>query len=267
MKIGVTERGDAGIDLSWTSKLENNEVNGAVLITKNITPAFIDNVGRLNKMGKKIIVHATTTGWGGSVVEPHVPTYQQQIKSLVRLIEHGSSSDNLINQDFPAEHCILRIDPIIPTPQGLICVKNVLLEMEKYPEIYEKIRIRVSVLDEYKHVKKRLADAGFASFYPDSQFQASEKQMQQICTILAKYRQNKKIETCAESKLSSMSDIFEPIGCLSKKDLDIMGLQLPPNLTENIQQRAGCHCLSCKTELLSHKHRCPHGCLYCYWND
>ena len=151
MKIGFTEQGDAGIDLSWTCKLENDEVDGAVLITKNITPAFIDNVGRLNRMGKKVIVHATTTGWGGSIVEPHVPTYQQQIKSLVRLIEHGSSSDNLINQGFPAEKCVLRIDPIIPTPQGLICVKNVLLEMEKYPEIYKKIRIRVSVLDEYKH--------------------------------------------------------------------------------------------------------------------
>ena len=37
MKIGFTEQGDAGIDLSWTCKLENDEVDGAVLITKNIT--------------------------------------------------------------------------------------------------------------------------------------------------------------------------------------------------------------------------------------
>ena len=49
MKIGFTERGDAGIDLSWVSKLENNEVDGAVLITKNITPVFINNVGKLNR--------------------------------------------------------------------------------------------------------------------------------------------------------------------------------------------------------------------------
>lgn len=42
MKIGITERGDAGRDFSWESKLSS--VAGAVLITKNITDAFIDKV-------------------------------------------------------------------------------------------------------------------------------------------------------------------------------------------------------------------------------
>ena len=32
-------------------------------------------------------------------------------------------------------------------------------------------------------------------------------------------------------------------------------------------QRPKCMCYSGKTELLAHKQRCPHGCLYCYWRD
>ena len=42
MKVEITERGDAGIDLSWKSKLNN--VDGAVLITKNITNEFKNTV-------------------------------------------------------------------------------------------------------------------------------------------------------------------------------------------------------------------------------
>lgn len=35
MKIGITEQGDAGLDLSWVKKLSN--VDAAILITKNLT--------------------------------------------------------------------------------------------------------------------------------------------------------------------------------------------------------------------------------------
>lgn len=35
-KIGITEAGDAGVDLSWVDKM--GSVDGAVLITKCISP-------------------------------------------------------------------------------------------------------------------------------------------------------------------------------------------------------------------------------------
>lgn len=38
--IGITEAGDAGLDLSWVDKLHN--VDGAVVITKQITDSFIN---------------------------------------------------------------------------------------------------------------------------------------------------------------------------------------------------------------------------------
>lgn len=47
----------------------------------------------------------------------------------------------------------------------------------------------------------------------------------------------------------------------------LMDLDISEDLSVNKQNRSGCLCLSCKTELLAEKHRCPHQCVYCYWQD
>lgn len=38
LHIGITERGDAGLDLSWTHRL--SAMDGAILITKNLNDRF-----------------------------------------------------------------------------------------------------------------------------------------------------------------------------------------------------------------------------------
>lgn len=103
MRIGITEAGDAGLDLSWVNKLD--KIDGAVLITKNITDKFIDAV-IANK--DKLIIHATTTGMGGTVIEPNVPDYKTQLTQVQKLIDRG----------FPKNRIIIRVDPIIPTDNG-----------------------------------------------------------------------------------------------------------------------------------------------------
>ena len=103
MKIGITERGDAGINSLWTQKVDT--VDGMILITKNITEIFKANVLSLYHKGYKIIVHCTCTGYGSSALEPNVPDYKWQLSSL----------ENLIKRGFPAENCVLRIDPILPS--------------------------------------------------------------------------------------------------------------------------------------------------------
>ena len=103
MKIGITERGDASIDYQWVEKLPS--VDGTILITKNLTDRFIDTVIKCYGNGDKLIVHATCTGWGRTDFEPNVPDYKTQLHQLKKLIKKG----------FPADHCVLRIDPIFPT--------------------------------------------------------------------------------------------------------------------------------------------------------
>ena len=79
-KIGITEAGEAGLDLSWVKKLDT--VDGAVVITKCISPEFYDAV-LANK--DKLILHATFTGYGHSVLEPNVPPPYDEFDAIMAL--------------------------------------------------------------------------------------------------------------------------------------------------------------------------------------
>ena len=256
MKIGITERGDAGLNIAWCSKL--NEVDGAVLISKNFTNCFIKNVLKAHNEGHKIIVHCTCTGYGATELEPNVPEYKKQLNTLKNLIDSG----------FPAEQCVLRVDPIFPSEKGLNRLCNVL---DYFMELNTGVnRIRISIVDEYKHVKERYRQKGWEPLYGDK-FYASNEQMQMVANVLNAYSLKNTIgvykftyEVCAENYLATKISNVEVVGCISNKDLSILGLpQVDTSL--NPQKRSGCHCLSCKTELLTERKPCPNGCIYCFW--
>ena len=232
MRIGITERGDAGIDMQWVPKMKSGFCDGAVLITKNITSLFAENVIRCQTSGMKFIIHATCTGWGGTWTEPNVPGYKDQLRHLAELCDRG----------FPLKNCVLRIDPIIPSKKGLQLVREVLANAED-KGILPTARIRVSVYDEYLHVKKRLNRTGFQSFYPGYDFQASEEQFEQVADLLSEYDYT--FHTCAEPVLKQKEKKEGQIvqsGCISKQDLVIMGLKVPYTMSVNRQSRNGCIC-------------------------
>lgn len=76
-KIEITEAGDAGVDLSWVDKMES--VDGAVLITKCISPDFSDAA---LKFKDKVIIHATITGYGGIFKAKCPKTNADRIRSM-----------------------------------------------------------------------------------------------------------------------------------------------------------------------------------------
>ena len=247
MKIGITERGDAGINLAWLSKI--NTVDGMILITKNLTEMFKFHVLDLYNKGYKIIVHCTCTGYGNTALEPNVPDYKTQLNSLRDLIDRG----------FPAGNCVLRIDPIFPSEKGLMKVDTVM----RYFMILNTgvTRIRVSIVDEYRHVKERYRAKGWSPLYGDN-FGPSQPQIDMVINQLEKYPYT--FETCAENRLARNSSQCSIVGCISNKDLELMGLP-QVSMSENPQNRNGCHCLSCKTELLTERKPCLHQCVYCFW--
>ncbi len=253
MKIGITERGDAGINLRWKKTIKNTD--GAILITKNITDSFKTTIQKLHKE-KPIILHATCTGWGNTIIEPNVPPYQKQLANLNDLIQSG----------FPKKNCVLRIDPIFPTPNGIRRALDVLNNARQLnlitPKDPDSLRIRISVLDEYPHVKKRFQNAGFPAIYKD-RFYAPKKMMDNLADTLAKT--GYQFECCAEPFLTK--DCFIHQGCISELDLHIMNQKPPANIKTNPQNRTGCMCLNIKKELLTDRHPCPHKCLYCFWKD
>lgn len=263
LKIGITERGDAGINLAWVNKMHT--VDGAILITKNITEHFQKEV---LAQTKPVIVHCTCTGYGGTTLEPCVPNYKAQLDNLADLIDRG----------FPACNCVLRIDPIFPSEKGLKKVRDVLdyfisLELEIN-------RIRVSIVDEYKHVKERYRQHGWNPLYGDN-FYPSFEQIKAVADTLNEYqdygcvigytKDNWKFqyETCAEDTLVQFLKGGKKQGCISLQDLDYLGYDVDYinkiYFNENPQNRRGCHCLNCKTELLTERKPCPNGCVYCFW--
>ena len=257
-KIGITERGDAGIDLSWADKLDT--VDGAIVITKRITDANFQQ--KLLENQDKLILHADITGNGNTVFEPNVPDYKVSFAAL----------HDIIAQGFPKERIVLRCDPIIPNTIGLYNVKNMFTDFLK--ENFGITRVRISVLDNYRHTKKRFYEHGIPVLY-DGDFQAPTVIFEYIATMLDslfKDHPEIHIECCAEPQLQLASTKLKtkPIewtGCCGFTDATLLGITLPNNIGVNPQNRKGCLCLSVKKELLTNPKPCPHKCLYCYWKD
>ena len=248
MLIGVTERGDPAFDTSWIQRLSS--VDGAIIITKHITDA-IRNV--LLTSSTPCILHCTCTGWGGSWMEPNVPNPRVQLGALKELFNSG----------FPPERVVLRIDPIIPIEEGLRRASGVLDYCADHD--INISRVRISVYDNYPHARERILRSSGMAIYGGS-FQAPYESKMSVIEALERYPYT--FETCAEDILSTTSSKFIVRGCVSSVDIRTLGLSTGDmSAYENGQGRAGCHCLTCKKELLNTKRRCPHGCLYCYWKD
>jgi DNA repair photolyase len=235
MKVGVTERGDAGIDFSWADKLL--DVN--IIISKNLNDSLIS---LLLKNKPKIIFHMTCTGMGGTVIEPNVPGLVSTYWNVMRLIESG----------FPPRQIVLRVDPIVPTMKGIFTADRVL---RNFVDSGVK-RVRYSFLDMYPHVADRFAKADVK--IPYTSFCAPQRMIEDALKMLSNWESIYEFEACTENTPHQL-------GCISKKDFDILGINYDPAVGGF--QRPGCLCIAGKTELLTSKRRCPNGCLYCYWRD
>ena len=213
-KIGITEAGDAGLDLSWVDKLDT--VDGAVVITKRMSPEFYDAV-LSNK--DKIIIHATFTGYGHSVLEPNVPSPHDEFDAIMALERAG----------FPKERIVIRVDPIIPTPKGIDTAKNV---FKTFIDVGFN-RFRMSIIDMYPHVRERFKEAGLPLPYGEYGFYPSAEQIGSVDKMLeyvGKYWFDMgdrtlfldvlRIESCAEPGLKNVYQC----GCISDYDLNLLGL-------------------------------------------
>jgi DNA repair photolyase len=207
-------------------------------------------------------------------LEPNVPPYKHQLEQVRKLIAYG----------FPADQIVVRIDPIIPTAKGLALVEKIVEEIHIHVP-----RFRISVLDNYPHVRERFQLRNIPMLY-DGQFQASEAEMKQVDATLSRLKFRFPaitFEACAEPQLKQA----EQIGCVCKADLQKFGLKAR---STSKKQRATCLCVAGKTEMLertqfqfcainkdtSHPkdtespctkcdngttHGCPNACMYCYW--
>ena len=183
MRIGITERGDGGINQSWRNQMKN--VDGAIIITK--APQLLIDTDIPNN----IIIHCTITGWGGTIIEPGVEKPSITIPAWKQLKEQLDDS-----------RVVLRIDPIIAShPKPAF---NVLKMANPSPTD----RIRISFMDAYPHVRTRFENAKLELDQP--QFHADLATRKNITEAFPPHT-----EICGEPG-------FKCKGCISTRDLNTM---------------------------------------------
>ena len=182
MKIGITEQGDAGLDLSWSLKM--HEVDAAVLITKCLNKDFIDTVLRYSD---KAIVHVTCTGL--NILDHRLEPYSNEVS-----LQLGMANE-LVSRGFPIDQIVIRVDPIIPTDEG-ISIANFVIHCS---EVLGFHNFRVSVIDMYPHVRKRFIDADLE--LPFEGFQATDEQFKVVSDMLSMHTESV-FSSCAEVKLA-----------------------------------------------------------------
>lgn len=225
--IGVTERGDAGLNFYWEKEYERQNCDGVILISKHLSPHFIERAAEYNS-----IVHATITGHGGTIIEPNVPPATESAKLFGKLVE-----------TIGADRVVLRIDPIIPIIEHVETARRVYEELKVYGT-----RVMVSIMDNYPHVKARFVGAGLPPLsYPFHAPLASRKELVSLFPGS---------EICGEPGMACT-------GCVSELDLGTLGIEATGTMVG--VQRPNCKCLTVKRELLKHRGQCESGCLYCYW--
>lgn len=270
--VGITERGDAALNEDWVDWVYKKG-KPAILITKN-APLLQQNHPDI--FFQNVIIHATCTGLGGTLFEPNVPNYKEILDWLSR------------KNDRIRKNIVLRVDPIIPAlhPIGVdlhvlnnqhadFDIKNinavlgfdVVQYWKNLKSILEvasnlRVRVRISFMDLYDHVVYRLKDCNenlhnyLLNAYKGKLHYPLEKRKSVLDTLKQEYPLLD-FEICGEPGM-------ECTGCVSKKDLDILGIYSDGNV-ELLGNRNGCCCLAMKKELLNTKGQCPHKCLYCYW--
>jgi hypothetical protein len=227
-KVGITERGDAGLDLSWLDKLNAGKVDAVIAITKN--PGNIPEC-----LPNNVIVHCTITGLGTTEWEPRCLIPSRALRYY-----------NWLVNEYGGDRIVLRIDPIIPYDPWLSKAFEVLS--------HRRGRVRVSFIDMYQHVRKRFLDAYGYEF---DKWEGLHSPLEMRIKIINEMKKTGDIEVCGEPGISCT-------GCVSVKDMEVFGIESSGNLK---RQREYCPCLSEKVELLSNKHPCANKCLYCYWKD
>lgn len=240
--FGVTETYEPSLDFSWV----DNRKDANAILTKNLTDEMIE---ALVKCQSNCILHLVVTGFGGTILEPNVPTVEWTRCQFLKLI-----------QRFPLEQVVLRISPIIPTHRGM---RTVLEVIALFPEIR---RVRYSTLNIYPHVGERFKSAGVR--LPYDTYSCPEQMRIILKTHLSLrlklYDHTTLRDVCAEIDFNERT--MRETGCISKKDMDILGVEIDCNATG--RQRKSCNCTDTKRQIIRRApQRCGMQCLYCYEPD
>lgn len=246
--VGITETYDPCFVPDWETKL----LEANVVISKELSDEMVE---KLLIVQNRVIFHHTVTGQGGSVLEPNVKTPEHEFEQFKKLAERG----------FDTTHYVLRLDPIVLLNKE--CQDNIYKVLDMWSGYAKEhgivLRCRVSVVDLYPHAVTRMRNKGVALLWKS--FKAPKSVFNRTESILGKYTEWFHFESCAETDLTA--DFIDKMGCVSYKDLMLLHVNGDSYGQPETKQREECMCLAKRQILCVKPRRCPHGCLYCFWQD
>ena len=151
------------------------------------------------------------------------------------------------------DRVVLRIDPIIPTPDGIVRAKTVHdfltgVKCTARPEHGTKSEDQLH--GQLPARQGTVQGGGASGGQPGYDFHAPLAERLKIAEYFVG------AEICGEPGMKCT-------GCISELDLRILGIEATPAMLG--VQRPNCKCLAGKRELLKHRGQCASRCLYCYW--
>ena len=112
----------------------------------------------------------------------------------------------------------------------------------------------------YKHVSERFKEENIPLPYETFHADINKRRFLEDVLNSVTFVLNMSLEACGEPGLATTS------GCISQKDIDILGLTDEIILSGNSDQRDSCLCPANKRQLIKGKPgRCSNNCLYCFW--
>lgn len=249
--VGITEGYDPHFNDSWF--LLDDFADFSIIVSKGLPTK--KGQERMLANPQRYIFHAGMTGMGGSVNEPNVKPWKEQLAAVEDFVQRG----------FPRDHVVIRIDPIMPHKWGIELAKEVATAaFEKGFKVF-----RYSFTDAYAYVKKRYAGKSASNLLASSWIEEQKEQAKKAMHIWFDFCATMEAKgcqffTCAEGWIAPKHHV---VGCVSGRDFDLCGIPRSRMFGTTSKQRSSCECDGSKFELMPHlKVRCPHKCTYCFWH-
>lgn len=222
------------------------KVHTIVIWTKNPYNLIYHHVlPSVLKQYSQLYIHLTITGLGGTILEPHIPPWEQVIDLLPELIKLTGGPERIS----------WRFDPIVTVEDGSCQFENFPLfsVIAKSVSVHRITACRTSWATPYKKVFQRMQQKGFIlKTLTHAEQMAQAHQMSEVAHSLGM-----ELHYCC-------MEGFTRSRCI---DGELLNRLHPERLSCSTRkakgQRARCGCTE-SIDIGWYSLKCAHGCLYCY---
>ena len=238
---------------SYDVDLRPENVHTLVLWSKDFANYLADRSGLRGLVAKyaQAYFHFTITGLGGTFLEKGVPSPDEAMAQLPKLVAAAGS---------PARVSV-RFDPVLFWREGEQVLTNLAFFERLAPRVADAgiADVRVSFAQWYGKAKRRAMKQGFMFVDPDE----GEKRARAMELTATAAKWGLALHACAQAFLAEVPG-FKPSSCIDGPRLrELHPCHEAVSIRKDRTQRPECRCTESK-DIGSYAQICPHSCVYCY---